>query len=502
MQKEKQINVQPKNYNTMKKILSIILIASIGGFISLGVNRLIDREDPKPETRPFAHKRLPVTYANYIPKLPTNGPDFKKAAEKTIDAVVHIKTEYDRRTNTYNDFFGSKDPLYEFFWGTPRHYQQKPIIGYGSGVIITDDGYIVTNNHVVQDADRVEVTLNDKRSLSADVIGKDPNTDLALIKVDEKNLPFITMGNSDSVHIGEWVLAVGNPFNLTSTVTAGIVSAKGRNINILGGKTPIESFIQTDAAVNKGNSGGALVNTYGELIGINAAIASNTGSYSGYAFAIPINIVKKVVDDLLVYGEVQRAFLGITFVEVTNELAKEKNIDEITGVYVVSVNENGSAADANIKPEDIITGIDGQEINQSSQLLEIVGRHRPGDEISITYKRDGKKYTKDVVLKNRLGTTDLVKHAEKTTTLGATFEELTNKEKQKYNLEGGLKIVELARGKLRQQGIREGFIITHINNKPITSIKSLKKVLKSTDGGVLIEGIYPNGMKAYYGFGL
>ena len=488
-----------------KKIISVLMIAIIGGTVSLGLEKLLEKPQIQTEiAQTPSINRTPVSYASYFPNLPVNGPDFKDAAAKTIDAVVHIKTEYQRKNSMHDYFYGHNDPLYEFFRGNPFGGRQAPITAYGSGVIISDDGYIVTNNHVVQDADKVEVTLNNKRTYFAEVIGTDPTTDLALLKVDEKQLPFITIANSDSVKIGEWVLAVGNPFNLTSTVTAGIVSAKARNINILGGGNSIESFIQTDAAVNKGNSGGALVNTYGELIGVNAAIASTTGSYSGYSFAIPSNIMKKVVDDLMVYGEVQRAYVGIKFVEVNNSLASEKNIDKLDGVYVVSVMEESAAEDAGIKPDDIITEINGHILNNSAELLEIIGRHRPGDFVSFKVIRKGKEMYKKLTLKNRIGTTDLIKRQEKTAiqSLGAAFEEMTDKELQKYGLNYGIKVVAVYAGKFRQQGVSEGFIIVSVNNKAVKTIKDLEQIISETQGGVLFEGIYPNGMRAYYGFGL
>lgn len=489
-----------------KNILGVLMVATIGGLTSIGIQKAIEKQYDDNTTftqTPNSHS-IPVSYANYFSSTPVNGPDFRDAAAKTIDAVVHIKTEYQRKNSTYDYFYGQSDPLYDFFKGNSWGSRQAPIIGYGSGVIISDDGYIVTNNHVVQDANKVEVTLNNKKTYFAKVLGTDPTTDLALIKVEDKNMPYISIANSDSVKIGEWVLAVGNPFNLTSTVTAGIVSAKARNINILGGGSAIESFIQTDAAVNKGNSGGALVNTYGELIGVNAAIASTTGSYSGYSFAIPSNIMKKVVDDLMVYGEVQRAFLGIQFVEVNSEIASQMKTDNLDGVYVVSVLEKGAAKEADIKPNDIITEINGQIINHSAELLEIVGRHRPGDIVSLKIKRDDKEVYKKLTLKNRIGTTDLIKHKQKTAieSLGAAFEELSTIEMNKYGLKAGIKVASVNAGKFRQQGIREGFIILAINNKNVKTVNQLKELLSNVKGGILIEGIYPNGMKAYYGFGL
>ncbi len=374
---------------------------------------------------------------------------------------------------------------------------------FGSGVIISDDGYIVTNNHVVEGADEIEVTLNDKRVFNAEIIGNDPSADLALIKIHTNDLPYIIYGNSDNVKIGEWVLAVGNPFNLTSTVTAGIVSAKARDINILGTHSSIKSFIQTDAVVNRGNSGGALVNIKGELIGINAAIASSTGFYEGYSFAIPVNIVKKVVNDLLQYGEIQRAYIGVIIQELDAKFAKENGIDEIKGVYVRSLTENGGAEEAGIKKGDIITNVDNYEVNSLSQLIEIVSQHKPGDEVKIDIVRNGKEMVFSVVLKNENGTINIVKKEKSfyNSQLGASFEKVTIVEKQYLGINNGLKIIKLEDGLLKSGGVQKGFIITKINNIPVNLKANLEYALNNLSLGMLnIEGVYPNGMKVIYGF--
>ena len=375
---------------------------------------------------------------------------------------------------------------------------------FGSGVIISDDGYIVTNNHVVQDGDNIQVTLNDKRVYNATIVGTDPSTDIALIKIDEGNLPFILFGNSDSLQVGEWVLAVGNPFNLTSTVTAGIVSAKGRNLNILNGKTAIESYIQTDAAVNMGNSGGALVNISGQLVGINAAIASSTGTYDGYSFAIPVSIVKKVVNDIIEFGSVQRAFLGVNAQEVNNKVAKDYNLNKIQGVVVTSVIESSAAEVAGIKSGDVLIKVNGTLINSNAELKEQISRYRPGDKISITYLRNGNENTVNIELKNSQGTTSVVKTDINNVSdfLGATFEPLENEELMSLGLSNGLKISKLSSGKLKNAGIKEGFIITSIDKKIVYNTDDVQKILQNKKGGILIEGVYPNGMHAYYGFGL
>jgi Do/DeqQ family serine protease len=375
----------------------------------------------------------------------------------------------------------------------------------GSGVIISEDGYIVTNNHVIDNADKVDVVLNDKRTLSAKVIGKDPSTDLALLKIDEKNLPFIYFGNSDSVKVGQWVLAVGNPFNLESTVTAGIVSAKGRNINIIKDKNnaAIESFIQTDAAVNPGNSGGALVSTSGELIGINSAIATPTGTYAGYSFAIPVNIVKKVIDDLTNYGVVQRAFLGINPEELTGEIADKEGLENLKGVYVGRVIEKGAAAEAGLQQGDVITKIDGKNISSVPELLESVGSKRPGDDIKIEYLRKGKMLESSVQLKNRDGNTKLISKAEVESeafnSLGASFEELSSSEKSKYKIDSVVKISSILQGgKFAQTDIPQGFIVTRMNKKPIASVDDLKQELTNAKGNVMMEGIVPGYPGKYY----
>jgi S1-C subfamily serine protease len=309
----------------MKKLMVLVLVAFLGGMISIGVYKLFDdNRSTEVAYLPVVGQpaAMPVSGYGSSYAVPENVPDFVDAADLTVHAVVHIKTELRRRNSVYDDFFNQ-------FFGMPNYQYNQPVVATGSGVIITQDGYIVTNNHVVQNADRLEVTLNDKRSYEAEIIGLDPSTDLALIKINDTGLPFLNYGDSDKVRVGEWVLAVGNPFNLTSTVTAGIVSAKARNINILGSSSAIESFIQTDAPINPGNSGGALVNTRGELIGVNAAIASNTGSFSGYSFAIPVNIAKKVVSDFIAYGEIQRAYIGVTIRDIDSQFAEELKLKNL-----------------------------------------------------------------------------------------------------------------------------------------------------------------------------
>ncbi|HTX88666.1 MAG TPA: Do family serine endopeptidase [Bacteroidales bacterium] len=473
----------------MKRIAIFILIALAGGVVALGLYRLTEKKHPAYSI--YAEPGLPVRQASYTAAPPMNEPDFETAAEMSVHAVVHIKTEFQQKSSVYDDFF-------DFFnFHQYPDDRSNPITAMASGVIITSDGYIVTNNHVVQDATKITITLNDKRVYEAKIIGTDPSTDLALIKIDETNLPFLTFGNSDDVKIGQWVLAVGNPFNLTSTVTAGIVSAKARDINILGSQSAIESFIQTDAAVNPGNSGGALVDTKGQLIGINAAIASGTGNYVGYSFAIPVNIVKKVVDDFMKFGKIQRAALGVYYKEVDDQLAKEINLPQVKGVYVEDVVQGGAAELAGIRKGDVIYRIGDRTINGKSELLEEIGQHNPGDKMEVGLYRDGKELTLPLTLQS-----SALNQENKITLLGATFEKIGANDMKRFGLQGGFKITHLEDGVIRDAGIKTGFIVVAVDRQAITSSQDLREALTSKRGGVLIEGVYPNGMRAYYGIGL
>lgn len=425
--------------------------------------------------------------------------DFIFAAEKTTPAVVHIKT-----TMTRNVRQQMMDPFEFFGFGDGNNGRQRKqqAESSGSGVIMSADGYIVTNNHVVQDADEITVVMSDKREFKATVIGTDPNTDLAVIQVKASGLPFLSFGNSDDVRVGEWVLAVGNPFNLESTVTAGIVSAKGRNINIIGdnqeAENPIESFIQTDAAVNPGNSGGALVNLKGELIGINTAIASRTGQFAGYSFAVPTSIVRKVTGDMLKYGSVQRGFLGITTREVNGKIAEELDLKVNSGVYVGGFAENSSAKVAGLKVGDVVTEVDGVAISSYSKLTEIIARKKPGEGVSVKVNRDGVDKVFSVVLKNREGNTNIIKGdaaasaSVKVDFLGAKLGTLTEAEKARYKVPNGVKVVEVDEdGRLAYNGIDKGFIILKIDNKPMTSPKEAAEILANRRNQARIEGIDP-----------
>ena len=477
----------------MKRFGTLFLAAVLGSLCTVGV---IKYYEEKPVTLSYT-SQLPVSQVTYA--TDENGRtipmDFVAIAEKVTPAVVHIKSTQSGRIQEQN----YADPFRDFFG--PR-YQPGPSQSSGSGVIINESGYIVTNNHVVQDAEVVEVTLSDNRSVKAEVIGTDPDTDLALVKVNLSGLKYLSFVDSDQSKVGEWVLAVGNPYNLNSTVTAGIISAKGRNINIINGNTAegntaIESFIQTDAAINPGNSGGALVNMNGGLLGINTAIASPTGSYSGYGFAVPSNIVNKIVEDLIKYGAVQRGWLGVSVGSVTSELAKQQALEVNEGAYISGFAENGksSAKEAGIKEGDVVVKIDQTPIHSSTALIEYVGRHRPGDKLMITVNRKGKEITYPVVLKTREGEVTTIKPEEKKgyASLGFELEDIDVKELKSLELENGVKVKSLGNGKLaRYTDIREGFIITKVNDVPVKSVKEFNEMLKNKKAGdlIILTGTY------------
>ncbi len=476
----------------LKTGLFTLLVALVGGFIALWTyTRYFD--NPKILT---VQQEQSMRYAS----LPTTGagelPDLTFAAENSVHAVVHIKV-------TQKGGYYSSNNIFDYFFGDGPRSQQEPIRqGVGSGVIISPDGYIVTNNHVVDGADEISVVLNDKREFKAKLIGTDPSTDIALVKIDATGLPTLRFSNSDNLKLGEWVLAVGNPFNLTSTVTAGIVSAKSRDIGINPDQMRIESFIQTDAAVNPGNSGGALVNTRGELVGINTAIASQTGSYSGYSFAIPSNIVQKVVADLREYGDVQRALLNVNIGDVNAEVAKKYNLDKIEGVFIGRVLPGGAAEMAGIQDNDVIISVDNVTVNSTAELQEQIGKHRPGDKVTIVIKRDNKKKPFNVTLRNKHGDTEIVKGDDTPDDIfGAKFVAVSDRDKAELGIRYGVKIADLGNGKFKDAGIKKGFIITQVNKSAISDIEDLKRIIKNSRGGILVEGIYPNGEVAYYVFG-
>ncbi len=446
--------------------------------------------------------------------VPAQPVDLTYAAEKSLPSVVHILSTKNSKVQTvevesdpFSDFFS--DPF--GFFGNPQGNggKQKRSVrtpkqqGSGSGVIISTDGYIVTNNHVVADADELTITLNDNKEYSARIIGNDKASDLALIKIDGKNLPAITIANSDDIKVGEWVLAVGNPFNLTNTVTAGIVSAKARSLYQNG----VESFIQTDAAINPGNSGGALVNTRGELIGINAMLYSQTGSFSGYGFAIPTSIMNKVVADLKQYGTVQRALIGIqgqdvkNYVDAKKDKGEDVDLGTMEGIYVAKVSEESAAEEAGMKEGDVITAIDGKPVGKMAELQEVLAKKRPGDKVTVTYLRDKKKATKTLTLKNEKGNTQVVKKAD-LDVLGGNFRAVTDAQKEQMNIGYGLEVLKVNAGKLKNAGITKGFIIQRVNDSAVKTIEDLQNAVKeastSKDPVLYIQGVYPTGKKAYF----
>lgn len=478
----------------MNRILSQLSLALVAGGVTLGAYKLF-LEEEQPAVVVQQQAQVPLRAVSLGPVAQG---DFVEAASQSLNAVVHITTSVEARYYS--------NPLHQFFFGAPQPQEGNRIqVQSGSGVIISEDGYIVTNNHVIKGAEGIKVTMNDGKEAEARVIGTDPTTDIALIKVDLNTLPAISFGNSDQIEVGEWVLAVGNPFNLTSTVTAGIVSAKGRAIDIINEQTAIESFIQTDAVVNPGNSGGALVNLKGELIGINTAISTHTGTFEGYSFAVPANIVKKVTEDLLEFGVVQRAFLGVTIGDVTPKMAEELGLKTDRGVYIGGVVEGGAADKGGVKRGDVITQIDGMAVTKTSKLQEMVGRKRPGDKVAVVVNRDGKEQQLELVLRNIEGTTENISkdYNSVLAQLGGNFESLTNQEKKALGLRFGVKVMDVQAGKLRKAGVPRGFIITKVNNTLIKSPQDIENALKDLKpgDGVLLQGFLPNGRPDYFAFG-
>ena len=474
-------------------LAGLMMVASCGNLTQEQNQEELAVEDQQQPMSLIEQAQQPVVQRTaFLPSA--NTPDFVNAAENSVNAVVHIMTKVVRQSNTYDDFFGA---LLGQLYGYPGQTRNNTQVAYGSGVVLTPDGYIVTNNHVVEGADEVEVTFNNKVKKTATIIGTDPTTDLALIKVEASDLDYLVFGDSDNVRIGEWVLAVGNPFNLTSTVTAGIVSAKARDLSILGEGTSVESFIQTDAAVNPGNSGGALVNTKGELVGINAAIASHTGSYEGYSFAIPSNIVRKVVDDLLLYGQTQRGYLGVQIAELTAELAEQKGLEDVEGVYVAEVTHGGAAQLAGMSDGDVITAINGKKVNTKTQLMETVRQYRPGDKVEVEVNRRGSHHTYTLTLLNEAGNVDVVKKGDAfyNADFGLMLQPIDNNDMARLNIKSGLKIVEIRQGRFMNSGVPVDFVITKVNGFSVNDKTELENALKSgRNRRTTIEGVYPNGM--------
>jgi serine protease Do len=490
----------------MNRNIKTLALGILGGVLPLGVyflffnNSELNDKTSAVQSEVFS---IPISNVNYNPLAIDSSIDFRKASAESVHSVVHVKTKVVRT-------MVQSDPFLEFFYGPGAGRERKQYgEGSGSGVIATEDGYIVTNNHVINNASEIEVVLNDNTSYKAEIVGTDPSTDLAVLKIDAENLSPMMFGNSDNVEVGQWVLAVGNPFNLKSTVTAGIVSAKARNINIIGSQDksimPIESFIQTDAAVNPGNSGGALVNTNGELVGINTAIASQTGNYAGYAFAVPSRLVNKIMRDLIDYGMVQRAFLGVQIAAVNQDLVDQNNLPNTKGVYVAGVNENSGAKNAKIKEGNVILKVGTKEVNSPAQLQEEIGKRRPGDKVSLTIRDGGDIDIKEVVLKNNEGNTELKtkSEVERYSALGASFKELSKEDRDELNIDHGIKIVAFSAGKLKSLGLTKGMVVTKVNNEKVLSVEQLTSYLKNNNNrGVLLEIMTESGRKDYVGFGL
>lgn len=467
-------------------MITTLLVALFGALAGLFIyTRFLDRD--KLVTGSEKERQMIEENARYTSMVPQSGVnDFTFAAEQTVHGVVHVKT----RTTVSSSY---SNPLYEFFYG-PGASQPREVRGFGSGVIISADGYIVTNNHVIDEADEVDVTLNDKRTFAAEVVGRDPSTDIAVLKVKATGLPYIRFGNSDAIRLGEWVLAVGNPFNLTSTVTAGIVSARGRSLGLLDNQYRIESFIQTDAALNQGNSGGALVNVRGELIGINTAIISPSGAYAGNSFAVPSSIVKKVYEDLKEFGEVQRGLLGVNITDVTSEIAEQENLKEIRGVYLTGVIEDGAAKAAGLEEKDVIIAINGDPVETTADLQERVSRYRPGDRLEVTYLRKGKESKKNVVLRNIEGGTGVVAPgAQSSSVFGATFTPLTAGERSQFKISGGVKITSIADGRFRDLGLSKGTVIVDVNGQKVNSGSDIRRATSEGKSLTSVEGFTPDG---------
>ncbi|MCL1822502.1 MAG: trypsin-like peptidase domain-containing protein [Prolixibacteraceae bacterium] len=472
---------------SLRKYLFTFLLVIAGALLALyGYTNFFEKTPPPVST---IIQNAQQMHSASLPVLAEgNLPDLKYAAEIAVHGVVHIKTQTVRGGNrsSGNPFFG---------------YRQEPQLaqGIGSGVIISPAGHIITNNHVVAGAQTIIVRFNDNNEMEAKLVGSDESSDIAVLKVEGNNFPNLSYGDSDLLRLGEWVLAAGNPFDLGSTITAGIVSAKARNIGINTTDYGIEAFIQTDAAVNPGNSGGALVNQKGELVGINTAIASRTGSFAGYSFAVPSSIVRKVANDIIEFGEVQRALLGVVTRDISSDLAKKENIDKIEGVYVSEVFYNGAAKEAGIKEGDVIVAVENRKVNTAAEFIEAMAQYRPGDNVKITARRNNSEKQFTATLRNKLGDTNIITGGENIV-FGSEFEPISSNDKHKLNINRGLRITKIGRGKLYDAGLSEGFIITNVNKHPVTSIDDLKKIINNSRGGILVEGLYPNGEPAYFVF--
>lgn len=498
--------------NTLKKLIPYAVVGVMSGATTFGAINYFNVNNKDSDFNYFAPKNNDAKYASF--NMTGVGDDFVKAAKMTVPAVVSIKNFSSKKTRTteqdlFDQFFGNP------FGGNPRQ-QQTPApnmpTGMGSGVIISPDGYIISNNHVIAGATKLEVVLSNKKSYVANLVGTDPTTDIALLKIEEKGLPYLNFANSDNTEVGQWVLAVGNPMGLNSTVTAGIISAKGRSIDLLSqqSRTPIESFIQTDAAINPGNSGGALVNTTGELIGINSAISSKTGYYEGYGFAVPANLARKVVEDIKQFGLVQRGFLGVVPLDLSDQRSvaaynqqKKTNLKAGDGVYLIEVAENGGAEDAGLRTGDIVTKVDNTVVSSYYDLSFAVGSKRPGDKVAVTYTRNGKQNTVNVTLKDQKGGTSLRSKADLSVTekIGSEFEPLSEKFKTDYGLNSGVIAKNVIDGsEISKIGVVDNYIVIEVNGKPVNSQKDIEKILQGYSGNVQIKYVDEYGRITTRGF--
>ena len=474
----------------MQKNLIIVLASVLlSGLTAYGIVKNGSEENFEKTVDPTLYRTVNLAQTDY--------PDFTYAAETAVDAVVYVAVTVKTHQSA------QIDPFFRYFFGDSMPSREQEQRGSGSGVIIREDGYIVTNNHVVENATKVDVTLNNNETYEATVIGTDPATDVALIKIDATGLPVVKFADSDKLRLGEWVIAIGSPYDLRSTITAGIVSAKGRTMagQRREGELKIESFIQTDAAVNPGNSGGALVNKAGELVGVNTAIISQTGSYTGYSFAVPSNIVSKVVNDLIDFGAVKRAMLGVTMQEISDELMKELKLSSRKGVYVYEVSAGSAADDAGIKKGDVLLSIDGTKVNSMSAVQEKVNSYHPGDKAIVVVERNGSEKELEVTFKGTMDETGKVSADGTTAYYGSKIRKAPQETLDKLGLKNGVEISSVGQGKLREAGAREGFIILYVNDQPVRTPEDVLEITKKSRRSVFVEGVTANGRSSYFGFG-
>ena len=473
-------------------IITILLSAVISGLTAFAVVKTVTPSNESTSTIVQAdgstYRTVNLSQDNY--------PDFTYAAESAVDAVVYVKV-----TSVTSSARQTPNSILEFFFGYPGEGQQRERVGSGSGVIIREDGYIVTNNHVIDGADKIEVTLTNNQTYPAVLVGTDPATDVALLKIDASGLPVIPFGDSSKLRLGEWVIAIGSPYDLRSTITAGIVSAKGRSMPNYSGEFKMESFIQTDAAVNPGNSGGALVDKAGNLVGINTAIISQTGSYAGYSFAVPSNIVKKIVYDLIDFGSVKRALLGITMQPVDEKIAKEMKLSSLNGVYIYEVSKNGAADKAGIKAGDVLVAIDSVKVTDGASVQEAVSRFSPGEKAMVTVIRDGKEKQFEVTFQGTASENGTVSEDGSVAFYGSSIRKAPEDVLRKFGLKEGVEIVDLGPGKMKDAGASQGFIILYVNNKAVKTPEDVIEIVKKSDRAVFIEGVTASGRSGYFGFG-